>query len=168
MQNSSEMTIGKTYSTLQLSFMTELPKKAVFESTLRVWQFLILTTLAQKRTFGGIASVESQYYLLRYCTRIGVKEIFAGRKKVKIFHYITSLILNWEYFHFDQMGPFRIGGSIKAMFLLVGLLLDVFERLRIDWHKIGPDLRESLRSKYQIWLIQRQFLAIILSVLPKT
>ena len=36
------------------------------------------------------------------------------------------------YFHFDQMGPFKIGGSIKAMFLLVGLLLDVFERLRID------------------------------------
>jgi len=88
--------------------------------------------------------------------------------KMKIFHYITSLILNWEYFHFDQMGPFRIGGSIKAMFLLVGLLLDVFERLRIGWHKIGPDLRESLRSKYQIWLIQRQFLVIILSVLPKT
>ena len=110
-----------------------------------------------------------QDYLLRYCTQIGVKENFAGRKKkVKIFHYITSLILNWEYFHFDQMGPFRIGGSIKAMFLLVGLLLDVFERLRIDWHKIGPDLRESLRSKYQIWLIQRQFLVIILSVLPKT
>ena len=26
----------------------------------------------------------------------------------------------------------KIGGSFKAMFLLVGLLLDVFERLRID------------------------------------
>ena len=103
-----------------------------------------------------------------YCTRMGVKENFAGSKKVKIFRYITSSIMNWGYFDFDQMGPFKIGGSFKAMFLLVGLLLDVFERLRIDWHKIGPDLRESLRSKCQIWLFQRQVLVIILSVLPKT
>ena len=95
-----------------------------------------------------------------------IPKILLEVKKVKIFHYITRLIMSWDIFILDQMGPFKIGGSIKAMFLLVGLLLDVFERLRIDWHKIGSDLRESLRSKYQIWLFQRQFLAIILSVLP--
>ena len=60
------------------------------------------------------------------------RKILLEVKKVKIFHYITRLIMSWDIFILDQMGPFKIGGSIKAMFLLVGLLLDVFERLRID------------------------------------
>ena len=76
--------------------------------------------------------MQSHYYLLRYCTHIGVKENFAGSEKSENFPLHNLINNELGYFHFDQMGPFKIGGSIKAMFLLVGLLLDVFERLRID------------------------------------
>ena len=112
-----------------------------------------------------IAWVQSQHYLLIFHS-YGCQGKFCWKEKIENFPLRNKFNNELGYFRFDQMGPFKIGGSIKAMFLLVGLLLDVFERLRIDWHKIGPDLRELLRSKYQIWLFQRQFLAIILSVLP--
>ena len=76
--------------------------------------------------------MQSHHYLLRYCTHIGFKENFAGSEKSENFPLRNKFNNELGYFHFDQMGPFKVGGSIKAMFLLVGLLLDVFERLRID------------------------------------